>query len=113
LDDQSAKEYNVPQNTGLYIVRVLQDSAAAKAGLQAQDIVTGINGKSITDAASLRDALNGVKAGDTVKLDVLREGQTMQFDLTIEALRRGFNFPFPIIPDTPTQPDNQDNQKSA
>ncbi|MBC8170739.1 MAG: PDZ domain-containing protein [Anaerolineae bacterium] len=114
LDETTAQEYGVTQTSGLYIVRVLQDSAAAEAGLQAQDIITAINGQAVTDTASLRTALSELSLGDAVTLDVLRGDETIQVEVTLEMMPgAGLRFPFPIVPDAPNQSDEQEDQKSA
>lgn len=114
LTEETAQEYGVAQTSGLYIVRVTRNSAAAEAGLQAQDVVTAINGQAITDAASLRTALSGLKLGDTVALDVLRGDETVEVTLTLDFLSgSSFRLPFPIVPDIPNRPGRQQEQKSA
>jgi S1-C subfamily serine protease len=118
LNEQTATEFNIPQTEGIYVVRVVQGSPAAEAGLLARDIITAINGTAITEDFQLRDLLEGVEPGEalTLTLDVLRDGETQQLELTINLpMIRGFDFDFDFpFPDLP-EPDKQgeEEQQSA
>jgi Do/DeqQ family serine protease len=71
------------QQQGVVIARVQENSAAEKAGLKADDIVTAVNGKSIHSAAQLRNAVGGKRIGDTLDLQVLRAGKKKAIKVTI------------------------------
>lgn len=74
--------YSVP--VGLYIVAVGSDTAASKAGLKAADVITGIDGASVTGAAELSSVLSSKRAGDTVNVTVSRSGKNLTFTLTLD-----------------------------
>ena len=74
--------YSVP--VGLYIVAVGSDTAASKAGLKAADVITGIDGTSVTGAAELSSVLSSKRAGDTVNVTVSRSGKNLTFTLTLD-----------------------------
>jgi serine protease Do/serine protease DegQ len=64
------------QNTqGALISQVLEDSAAEKAGLQAGDVVTAINGRAVKDASGLRNTIGLLSVGDRVDISVVRDGK--------------------------------------
>lgn len=65
--------YGAPRDAGVLIGEVEADSPAAKAGLQVGDIVTAADGEKIEAPSDLSRAIRGKKAGDTVKVDVLRD----------------------------------------
>ena len=50
-------------------------SPAAKAGLQAGDVITAVNGTPVKDARDLARTIAMIAPDNTVKIDVLREGQ--------------------------------------
>jgi serine protease Do/serine protease DegQ len=60
---------------GALVSQVVSDSAAEKAGLKAGDVVTSINGKSVKDAAGLRNSIGLLSVGDKVDIALLRDGK--------------------------------------
>jgi S1-C subfamily serine protease len=75
--------YVLPSDTGG--PSVVPDSPAAKAGLQERDIITKVDGIKIDDKNSLSSALARFQVGDSVRLTVIRQGQTMTFEATLTA----------------------------
>jgi putative serine protease PepD len=61
---------------GAVVQQVQSGSPAAKAGLAAGDVVTAVDGQSVTDAASLTAAVGGYSPGDRVTLSYTRNGST-------------------------------------
>lgn len=66
---------------GVKIVRVVPDSPAAEAGLQAGDLVKQIDGKDVAAARDLIDAMASVKPGSTVKLAVQRGESALEVEV--------------------------------
>ena len=64
-------------NQGLVVQRVMPNMPAAKAGLEALDIITQVNGKPLTQLAQLQTAVKNAGDKGTVKLTVLRQGKPM------------------------------------
>jgi Do/DeqQ family serine protease len=60
---------------GVWVCAVAPGSAAARFGLRADDVITGVNRKSIDSVASLTAALNDAKA--PIALQVQREGRSL------------------------------------
>ena len=59
-------------------------SAAAKAGLQAGDVITSFEGKKVIDADTLIVAVRARDVGDTVKLTVQRGGSPTDVTMTLQ-----------------------------
>jgi beta-lactamase regulating signal transducer with metallopeptidase domain len=71
-----ADQLDLPKGQGLVIVQIVSDSAAAKAGLKANDILLEVDGKSVpSDATGLAKQLREVKADESVNIVVLRKGR--------------------------------------
>jgi 2-alkenal reductase len=70
---------------------IIADSPAQAAGLQSGDIITSIGGHRIDAASSLDDVLSLFKSGDTLTLEVLRNGQTIELPLTLGTRPAGLN----------------------
>jgi serine protease Do len=62
------------------------DGPAAKAGVEAGDVITAVNGQSVRDARELARIIGGFAPGSTVKLDVLHKGQAKVVSLTLGQL---------------------------
>jgi len=60
---------------GALVSRVMEGSAAAKAGIVAGDVITSVRGAPIKGNAELRNAIGMMKVGDTVAIGLLREGK--------------------------------------
>ena len=78
---------NVPQpqdEPGLLVAGVISDSPAERAGLMRGDILLSIEGTEVDSVQELRDALNDLRAGQRVKLEISRGGKTETVNLTLE-----------------------------
>jgi serine protease Do len=78
---QSAVLNNVPE--GAYVVSVVTGSPADKAGLQADDIVTKMDGEALNENNTLANVIKNKKPGDTVSLEVYRNGSTITISATL------------------------------
>ena len=67
---------------GLKVVAVLPDSPAAKAGIKPGDRLAKLAGKAVGNPKAAHEAIATVKAGDSVKIEVERGGQTVAAKLT-------------------------------
>ena len=70
--------------SGACVVSVEPGYAAERAGVQPRDIIVALNGQNITSITSLTRALRGYKAGDTVQLTVIRGGEKLTLDVTLD-----------------------------
>jgi 2-alkenal reductase len=83
LNPQLANEMGIGVTEGAWLEAVLDGTPAAQAGLQAGDVIVALNGRVVDDRNSLVSLLLEHVAGETVTLDVLRNGQTFQTELTL------------------------------
>ena len=70
---------------------IVAGGPAEKAGLQAGDIITSIDGKRIDAGAGLDDILSQYSPTDTLTLEVLRGGSTISLQLTLGTRPAGLN----------------------
>ncbi len=72
---------------GAYVEEVIEGSPAADAGIELDDIITHIDGKRLTgtDDQALAKTILGKKVGDKVEVKVWRDGETLTFNLELEA----------------------------
>ncbi|MFN8378449.1 MAG: PDZ domain-containing protein [Anaerolineae bacterium] len=83
LDESIAAQYNATLTDGAMIVDVEADSPAAQAGVQANDVVTAVNGEPVDAEHTLRDRLVAYEAGDTITLTVNRGGDVQEIQVTL------------------------------
>lgn len=68
---------------GVLINDTLEGTPAAKAGLQAGDIIVAVDGNETTSSAQLRSQIGVKSIGDKVEVTVLRDGKKRKFDVTV------------------------------
>jgi serine protease Do len=78
-----AKAFNVPAEKGALVGSVESNSPGAKAGLERGDVITELNGQSVTGPNDLRLTVGSMAPGTTVHLKVLHNGQTRDVALTL------------------------------
>jgi len=64
------------KDAGVLVGKVLSGTAAEKCGLKVGDLITTVDGKKVSDAGELSEAISS-KEGKTVELDVVRDKRTM------------------------------------
>lgn len=62
---------------GVLVTSVAEDSAAAKAGLKAGDVITSLNGSTIESTSDLRRNIQRLEGGAEFTLDVMRDKKTV------------------------------------
>ncbi len=72
---------------GAYVQEVSSGSAAANAGIKAEDVITGMNGTEITTFAELRRFLLNCRPGDVITTEVYRpsSNETLTVEVTPDA----------------------------
>jgi serine protease Do len=68
---------------GVRIERITENSAAAKAGLKHDDVITKVNDKEVFDHEQLSGALSNMKAGDKVVITYKRDGKESKTTATL------------------------------
>lgn len=70
VSEQQSAAYGIPQ--GVRVINVDSRSNAAAAGVQANDIITGINGTEVTDMDGVNAVKDELSAGDKITLTLYR-----------------------------------------
>lgn len=82
VPESISERYGMSQ--GALVESVDESSCAAKAGLEKGDIITAMDGKTVISSAELVEAKKNYKAGDTVTLEVERNGEKLELTLTFD-----------------------------
>ena len=82
IDEDRAKENNIPQGVG--VVSVTEGSVAEKAGLKANDIITKFDGQKVTSVEDINKIKETKEAGDKVEVVVDRYNEEIKLTLEFE-----------------------------
>jgi S1-C subfamily serine protease len=74
----------VPHTDGVQVEQVFPNTPAAKAGIQANDVITHFDGQKVEDVEQFRRLIANKKPGDKVKIKILREGEEKELEVTLE-----------------------------
>lgn len=103
-DAAAAKLYGMP--TGAYVNSVEDGGAADRAGVQPKDIIIGLGDTDISNRTELTRVLRRFKAGDTTTITVIRSGERMTMDITLDEKPRDTQSSSSTVEST--QPQNGD-----
>ena len=76
-----------PQDFGVRITGVREDSPAQRAGLRGGDVIVSFGGKDVTDLYAFTYALQEHQSGDRVEVVVMREGEKVIMAATLAERR--------------------------
>lgn len=85
LNADLAKEFNISTQQGAFVSEVLPDSAAAKAGFKAGDVITEINGQKVRSFSELRAKVATAGVGKEIELTYLRDGKEAKAKVTLQS----------------------------
>jgi len=83
---ENSKFFDLKDANGAVISEVQPDSPGAHAGLKVGDVITGLDGKKVSDAGQLQAEVSSKHPGTKVTLDVLRDGKSANVPVTLEEL---------------------------
>ncbi|MCW5889192.1 MAG: DegQ family serine endoprotease [bacterium] len=81
-----AESLGLENTRGALVAQVTPKSPAAKAGIQAGDVITTFAGKPLKDQSSLPTLVADTPVGATVPVEVVRHGKTQTVEVTIRKL---------------------------
>lgn len=86
IDAQKEKGLDVDlgTNEGVYVAKVEDDGAAADAGIREGDVITAIDGKSVTKMSELQEIMANKRPGDKVTISFLHKKQKNSETVTLK-----------------------------
>jgi len=90
-----AESLGMKNAAGALVDQAEADTPAAKAGVQAGDVITAVNGNPVKDSRSLAREISAMAPGSSAKLDILRKGEQKSIEVTLAKM--------------PNQPEKQAN----
>ncbi len=101
-DASAAALYGLP--TGAYVVSVVDGGSADRAGVQPKDIIIGLGEYEVSNRTELTRFLRKFKAGDTTTITVIRSGERVTMDITLDEKPKDLNSSAAITPTEPSMP---------
>ena len=99
---------NLTVDAGAYVQEVVEESPAEKAGIEAGDVITKFDDREIKDSDDLVKAVQRLKPGADVKLELTRKAERKTLTASIERAPRGesysYNFRMPLLATPPRAP---------
>lgn len=83
MTDSLAKAVGRKSADGVLVNEVMADGPAAKAGLKQGDVIVTINDQTIRDPRDLATQVAGLKAGDSAKFGIWRDGRERNLTVAI------------------------------
>ena len=77
INQEIAEQLGLDISKGALIQEVSPDSAAEDAGLEAGDVIIGVNETEISNASELRNAIGLKRSGERVKITVIRDNRKL------------------------------------
>ena len=84
LTQELAENFGHNTKYGAFVSQVMDDSAAQEAGIQAGDIITEINDKTVKSFSDLRAQIGTMGAGSKLKLTIFRDGDKKTLHVTLK-----------------------------
>lgn len=117
IDAQTAESFAMPK--GIYIFKVLDDTGADNSQIQERDIITKLDGQGVYTTANLKALLSKYRAGEEVKLTLMRQDGTGKYN-EVEATVTLGKSPVPNgngdagnSGDTPSENNTEESQEGA
>lgn len=85
LTVRTARALKLNNAEGIIITGIVPDGPADLAGLQVHDVITHINNRSVGSGVWGIQEINESRPGETVEINLIREGEEMQLEAVVEA----------------------------
>jgi len=86
LDEDFAKEQGIDDLNGVFIIDVVKNGSADRAGIKQGDIIKKISDKSVNDVPELQEQLGQFRPGDNIIVTILRNKELIKIPVTLKNL---------------------------
>lgn len=81
LTDSRKQALNIPVDAGVLVTGVVPDYGAEEAGIQPDDVIVGLEGKSVEGINTLGNIISEYAPGDQISVQVYREQEKLTFNI--------------------------------
>ncbi|MDQ7087560.1 MAG: PDZ domain-containing protein [Acidobacteriota bacterium] len=83
LTGELCRHFGVEASGAVMIGRVEEDSPAAKAGVEVGDILLAVDGRPVESGLQLKTRVLGKQVGESLRLEVWRDGRTVELEAEV------------------------------
>lgn len=84
LTSELIQAFGLDVHSGVVISKVIENSAAAEAGLEAGDVVVAINGSPVRSASAMRNVVGMLRVGEEMQLEIIRDKRSKTLTAVIK-----------------------------
>ena len=84
LDSEVAREIGLPNADGVRVTRINNNGAAADAGLQAGDVIIGLNSARVRRTPELQEFVGRFRPGDRISVEYWRDGRKFNTNVLLK-----------------------------
>ena len=86
LTPELAREFKVPENSGVLVDDVIEKTAAAEAGIKPGDVIVEIQGKPVKEPRELKLMMGEMNPGSKVAVKLLRDGKEKNVTVNLKEM---------------------------
>lgn len=83
-EDYKKKDKDFGVNDGVFVSEIVENGSAAGADIKVDDVIIGIDGKTVKSMADLQEALARHRPGDKVKVKLVRDKNEKTVEVTLK-----------------------------
>lgn len=83
VNDDRAKEQQLPEVMGVYVALVNKNGAADEAGIKSGDVITLLDGQKVTSLPNFMEKIGQLRPGDKIRIEYYRESKKNRATVTL------------------------------
>ncbi|MDR2802383.1 MAG: trypsin-like peptidase domain-containing protein [Prevotellaceae bacterium] len=92
ITDDIAKKMNLANLDGVFVVNIIAGSAAEKAGIRKEDVITHINGVAVKNTSAVQEQIGRYRPEEQVEIIVERNGKKQYVNVVLEGAKNQQKF---------------------
>lgn len=98
---ERSEKLGIDPNQGVVVDNIMDDSPAARGGLQRNDVVLSFDGHPVKRVADLQEIVERSGADSKHKIQILRDGDSMELQVVVEAMPENLGRPTRALTEAP------------
>lgn len=86
INGDPRSDVRLDADKGVVILGLMRNSPALQAGLEVGDVIVAMNGRTITDAEQVQQIVQDIGVGESIALEIDREGRQVTLDVQTKSL---------------------------